>query len=87
MAPVLQAQFDDARSRYDAAGIALERLTIRMAFETVAGVLPGAATVVAFGDVDENWIPRLRTQRVLASDGSLLFDVNAGHPNRSVEDH
>jgi hypothetical protein len=84
--PLLQAQFDDARARYDDASAELERLAIRMAMDSLAEVLPTAASVVAFGEVDEDGIWRLRTQRVLAGDGSVLFDVDAGHADRSVED-
>lgn len=83
---VLKVQFDDARARYDDASDELERLTIRMTIATIADVLPGATTVVAFGDVDEDGIPRLRTHRVLADDGSVLFDVDAAHADRAVED-
>ena len=86
VAPLLKAQFEEARARHERASVELERLTIRMAIESLADVIPKAATVVAFGDVDENGIPRLRTQRVLASDGSVLFDVDARHADRSVED-
>jgi hypothetical protein len=86
VAPLLKAQFEEARARYDEASAELERLTIGVAIGSLADLLPMAATVVAFGDVDEEGIPRLRTQRVLASDGSVLFDIDAGHADRSVED-
>ena len=42
--------------------------------------------MVAFGDADEEGIQLLRTQRVLASDGSVLFDIDAAHVDRLVED-
>lgn len=86
VAPLLQAQFDDARARYDQARVELERVTIRVLLASLADVLPTSASVVAFGEVDEDGIPRLRTQRVLAGDGSVLFDVDAGQADRSVED-
>ncbi len=86
VARVLRAQHAAARSRYDDALSELERVTIQVAIVTLADVLPGAASVVAFGDVDEDWIPRLRTQRVMAADGAVLFDANVGHPERAVED-
>lgn len=86
VAQELKAQFDAARARYGEDRAELERLTIRMAIETLLEVLPGATTIVALGDVDEDWIPRLRTQRVLASDGSVLFDIDVGDTSRAVED-
>lgn len=86
VASTLKAQFEDARSPHEEASADLDRLPVRMAIDTVVDVLPGAATLVAFGDVDESLIPRLRTQRVLATDGSVPFDVDAGHADRSVED-
>lgn len=86
VAPGLKVQFEDARSRYEQASADLERLTIRMAIDAIADVLPGAAGLLAFGDVDEDLIPRLRIQQILARDGSVLFEVEVGHAERSVED-
>ena len=61
-------------------------LVRRVALATLADVLPGAATVEARGELNEDWIPTLRVQRVLDAGGRVLFDVETGHPNRAVED-
>jgi hypothetical protein len=52
----------------------------------VAEVLPGAAHLEAVGEVNEDWIPTLRIERVLLASGEVLFDASAGHPDRAVED-
>jgi hypothetical protein len=68
---------------------ALERFTPlirRVAIETLADVLPDAATIEAHGELNEDWIPTLRIQRVLDADGRVLFDIEAGHRDRAVED-
>jgi hypothetical protein len=57
-----------------------------VALATLSEVLPGAASIDAVGEYNEDWIPTLRNQRVLAGDGKLLFDVDTGHPDRAVED-
>jgi hypothetical protein len=49
-------------------------------------VLPGASTIDALGELNEDWIPTLRIRRVLDADGRVLFDVDTGHPDRAVED-
>jgi hypothetical protein len=42
--------------------------------------------IEAFGELKEDWIPTLRIQRVLIVGGEVLFDVDAGHVDRAVED-
>lgn len=58
----------------------------RLALGTLADVLQGAATVEAHGELNEDWIPTLRVQRVLDAGGRVLFDVETGHLDRAVED-
>lgn len=84
--PELVSEYRAARERYDAAAEALRAQLVNMAFATLSEVLPGATSIEAFGEYNEDWIPTLRIQRVRSADGEVLFDVDAGHPNRAVED-
>ncbi len=75
-----------ARGRHATATRELTDLLIRMALVTLADALPSATTIEAVGEYNEDWIPTLRIQRVLARDGAVLFDVEVGHVDRGVED-
>jgi hypothetical protein len=72
--------------RHDEARRTLVPLLEQMAIETVADVLPGAANLQAVGEVNEDWIPTLRIERVLTTSGEVLFDASDGHPERAVEE-
>lgn len=82
----LLADFRMAKREHRAALERLAPLIRRVAIETLADVLPDAATIEALGEYDEDWIPTLRIQRVLDAEGRVLFDVDTGHPDRAVED-
>ncbi len=56
-----------------------------MAVETIAEVLPGESLIEAVGELNEDWVPTLRVQRVLRASGEVLFDVDDGHADRDVE--
>lgn len=69
--------------------VALSRLVVllrRMAMETLGDVMPGVSTVIALGEFSEDWIPRLRIQRILDAEGRVVFDADVGHPDRDIED-
>lgn len=82
----LVSDYDNAMRRHRAARDEVVPLLRRLALGTLADVLPGAATIEALGEVSEDWIPTLRIQRVLDTDGRVLFDVDRGHSDRAVED-
>ncbi len=75
-----------ALKRHDEARRALVPLLEQMAIETLAEVLPGAARLDAVGEINEDWIPTLRIERVLTASGEALFDASQGHLERAVED-
>ena len=79
-------QYERARGWHATATSELTELLVRMALATLADALPGATTIEAVGEYNEDWIPTLRIQRVLARDGAVLFDVEVGHVDRAVED-
>lgn len=82
----LVAEFRTTRNQWDALGQALAPLAEQLAFETVAGVLPGAAVIEVRGEINEDWLRILRIQRVVSGEGDVLFDVAEGHEDRRVED-
>jgi len=57
-----------------------------MAIETLVDVLHKSTAIEALGELNEDWVPTLRVQRVLGADSAVLFDVETSHPDRSVED-
>jgi hypothetical protein len=78
--------FERARENHLRAVEELVPLAIRMAIENLADVLPGARELEAYGEINEDWLPILRIRRVLGTGGAVLFDVEAGHDVRAVED-
>lgn len=81
----LALAFDRARQANEKAVEALAPLAARMAVATVVDVLHGAHTLEVRGEVNEDWLPTLRIQRVLDAEGRVLFDVAHGHDDPSVE--
>jgi hypothetical protein len=75
-----------ALEHHDDARRALVPLLEQMVIETIAEALPGAARLEAVGELNEDWIPTLRIERVLTASGVMLFDASEGHPDRAVED-
>lgn len=84
--PQLEAEYLEARRRHDSALAELVQLVRRMAIETLAEVLTGAFAIDAFGELNVDWVPTLRTRRVLDMGGHVLFDIETGHSDRAVED-
>ena len=82
----LTTAYRAALERHDDARRTLVPLLEQIAIETVAEVFPGAAHLEAVGEVNEDWIPTLRIERVLTASGVMLFDASHGHPERTVED-
>ncbi len=72
-------EFERAVSRYVPA-------LVKAALARIADVLPACDQVEVLGEINEDWIPRLRVQRVLDQHGTVLFDVRSGHDSRAVED-
>lgn len=84
--PSLTMEFQAKRNDYASASAALVPLALRMALDSIAGVLPGAHQLDVSGRIDEDWIPALRIQRVFDEQGEVLFDIEVGHDSRLVED-
>lgn len=82
----LVSQYERASRGHASASRELTDVLVRMALATVAEALPGATSIDAIGEYNEDWIPTLRIQRVLAGGGIVLFDVEVGHSDRTVED-
>ena len=79
-------QFEQAVSRYGSAANDLQPLLVRIALATIEDVLPGTHEIEVIGQVNEDWTPTLRIQRVLDGDGGVLFDVGFGHDETRVEE-
>jgi hypothetical protein len=82
----LVANYRAARRTHESALTELVPLLRQMAMATLVDVIDGASTIEAVGELDEDWVPTLRIQRVLSADNTVLFDVETGHPDRAVED-
>ena len=80
------SEYELASRRHATATRELTDVLPRIALATLADVLPGATSIEASGEYNEDWIPTLRIQRVLGRDGVQLFDVDVGHADRAVED-
>jgi hypothetical protein len=84
--PEQATEYRAARERYDTAADELRRQLVSMALATLAEVLPGAESIDAQGEYDEDLVATLRVQRVRSVTGEVLFDANDGHSDRAVED-
>lgn len=84
--PEMVSAYRAARERYDTAADELRTQLVRLALTTLAEVLPGADSIDALGEYNEDSIPTLRIQRVLSLGSDVLFDVDVGHQDRAVED-
>jgi hypothetical protein len=82
----LVSEYEQARGRHATATRELGEVLVRMALATLAEVLPGAASIEAIGEYNEDWVPTLRIQRVLDGDNAVLFNVEKGHAARAIED-
>ena len=83
--PELIAALDAANQRHTASVAELAPLLVETAVATVAEVLPGADTLETEGEMNEDWAFTLRIQRVLDTDGGVLYDVGVGHGDPVVE--
>lgn len=77
--------FTAAQQRHADAVAGLVPLLIEMALTTVAEVLPGATVLETEGEMNEDWLFTLRIQRVLGTDGAMLYDIGVGHHDPEVE--
>lgn len=84
--PEIESAYRAARERCEAAAEELRTQLVTIALASLSEVLPGAASIDAIGEFNEDWVPTLRIQRVRSTDGRVLFDVDAGQPERAVED-
>jgi hypothetical protein len=82
----LVVTYEAALVRYQEAVGALVPLLRGMAVAELVSVLPGAAQLVTFGEVNEDGVPILRIQRVLDADGGVLFDAERADATREVGD-
>lgn len=80
------AGFERARGAHADAVAALVPALIASALAEVAEVLPGATSLEVLGETNEDGLDILRIQRVRNAAGDLLYSINAGHPDRAVED-
>ena len=64
----------------------LADILINVAFASICEVLPSADAIDVYGDLNEDFAPRLRIQRILDEHGAVVFDVTDGHRVRDVED-
>ena len=83
--PELTADFGRTLDEWEMLGRTLADLSERLVAATLVDVLPGASVVELRGDFNENMLRTLRVRRVLASDGTVVFDVEEGHGDPSVE--
>ena len=83
--PELEAEFSRVLNEWQMLGLTLAELAERLLVETLVDVLPGAAVVEVHGEFNEDWLRTLRVRRVLSADGTVLFDVEAGHDDPRVE--
>ncbi len=82
----LVSAYERASRRHAAASHELTDVLVGMALATLADAVPGATSIEAIGEYNEDWLPTLRIQRVLAGGGVVLFDIEVGHSDRTVED-
>jgi hypothetical protein len=82
----LLRSYERLRVAHARSGEELAEVLVRVTIARVREVLPAAEALELYGDLNEDFVPRLRIRRVLAADGSVLFDVTAGHRDRAVED-
>ena len=75
----LLAEYSRTREQHEAASRALIPLVERMALESVAEVLPGTSVLEVHGEINEDWLPILRIQRVLDGNGTELFHADDAH--------
>lgn len=82
----LLSEYEQAFGRHAAVSGELTEVLVRVALATVADALPGATSIEAVGEYNEDWISTLRIQRVLGAGDVVLFDVEVGDSDRAVED-
>lgn len=83
--PELEAEFSRVLGEWQELGRTLAELSERLAIETLVDVLPGASVIEVLGEFNEDWVRTLRIRRVLAADGTVLFEVEEGHDDPRVE--
>jgi hypothetical protein len=83
--PELIDAFRRAKAAHTNAAQELVPVVASMALETARGVLPEATCLEVFGELNEDWLPILRIQRVLDDSGTVLFDVGVGHDDETIE--
>ncbi len=83
--PSLIEALNAAQERHLEAVADLAPLLIEVALATVAGVLPGTQVLETEGEMNEDWLFTLRLQRVLGTDGAVLYDIGVGHHDPEVE--
>lgn len=81
----LFAEYSRTREQHEAASRALVPLVERMALESVAEVLPGTTALEVHGEVNEDWLPILRIQRVLDDKGAELFHADDAPRDGAIE--
>jgi hypothetical protein len=78
-------ELDEARAAHEQSVQRVVRLLVRVALTRVAEALPGTAQLEVWGEINEDWIPTLRIQRVRDADGRVLYDTETGPHDPGVE--
>ena len=76
------ARFERARGAHAEAVAALVPALIASALAEVAEVLPEATSLEVLGETNEDGLDILRIQRVRNAAGNVLYNIDAGHPDR-----
>jgi hypothetical protein len=82
----LEAEFSRVLEEWQSLGRTLAELAERLAIATLVDALPGASVVEVRGEFNEDLLRILRIRRVLAEDGTVLFDAEEGREDRQAEE-
>lgn len=82
----LRSRYRTLLDQHSRLGRELTEMVQSVIIDLLREVLPGASAVEVHGQINEDWLSALRVQRALDETGTVLFDVETGHPDRAVED-
>jgi hypothetical protein len=84
--PALVATYERLLEAHRRAAADLVPVIETLALATIREVLPDAHRLEVHGEPNENWLRTLRIHRVVAGDGTDLFDSAIGHPDGRVHE-
>ena len=82
----LRSRYRDGLDRHSRLGRELVEMLPAVIIDLLREVLPDSASVEVHGEVNEDWLTVVRVERVLGTNGDVLFDASTGHPDQAVED-